>query len=83
MVQLGRAVCHEGPVFTLSAEVNPYEAGLTETYPETYWKYVFHLPEEIDENAIYIVRETNTDYKSRLQEMSFDVYRSGMYECYY
>ena len=69
--------------YLLSAEVNPYEAGLTETYPETYWKYVFHLPEEIDENAIYIIRETNTDYKSRLQEMSFDVYRSGMYECYY
>ena len=69
--------------YLLSAEVNPYEAGLTETYPETYWKYVFHLPEEIDGNAIYIVRETNTDYKSRLQEMSFDVYRSGMYECYY
>ena len=31
--------------YLLSAEVNPYEAGLTETNPETYWKYVFHLPE--------------------------------------
>ena len=69
--------------YLLSAEEDPYEANLLETNPDTYWKYVFHLPEKIDENAIYIVRETNTEYLEKLQQMSFDVYQSGMYKCYY
>ena len=69
--------------YLLSAEEDPYEANLLETNPDTYWKYVFHLPEKIDENAIYIVCETNTEYLEKLQQMSFDVYQSGMYKCYY
>lgn len=69
--------------YLLGAEEDPYEANLTETKPETYWKYVFHLPEEIGTDSIYIVRETNEAYKARLQEYPFEVYHSGMYDCYY
>lgn len=69
--------------YLLSIKADPYEVNLTETRPETYGKYTFYLPDEIDENAVYIVRETNTEYCARLQEMSFDVYHSGMYNCYY
>ena len=69
--------------YLLSEKADPYEVNLTETRPESYGNYIFHLPEVIDENAVYIVRETNTEFCIKLQEMSFDVYHSGMYNCYY
>lgn len=69
--------------YLLSARVNPYEITWDELRVKTHWKYLFGLPDEIYENCIYIVRETDEDFIARLKEHPFEVYHSGMYNCYY
>lgn len=69
--------------YFLSAKVNPYELEWIDQNVESHWKYLFGLPNEMNENCIYIVRDTNEKISEQLEERSFAVYHSGMYNCYY
>lgn len=69
--------------YFLTDRVNPFEANINENGTGSYWKYVFGLPEEIDTEAIYIVKTFNDNYINKLSDYPFEVYTSGMYSCYY
>ncbi len=71
--------------YLISAQVSPYEYDMSrEDATVTYWKFVFRFPDEIDpDNCIYVVRETDEEYISVLEEYPFECYSSGMYRLYY
>ena len=73
--------------YFLSEKLDPFEANIPQNGTKTYWKYVFELPEEMETNAIYVIRETTEDYikeyTNKLEEYSYEKYESGMFRCYY
>ena len=71
--------------YLVSAQISPYEYDMSrENATETYWKFLFYFPDSISpENCIYIVRETDENYISVLEEYPFECYSSGMYRLYY
>lgn len=71
--------------YLISSLESPYDYDMSrENAEDTYWKFVFHFPDEIDpDNYIYIVKNTDEDFINRLNEYSFECYESGMYRVYY
>lgn len=69
--------------YLLSAKISPYEYNIWVTGTEQYQNVVFHLPEEIEPDAVYIVRDTNAEYIGRLQNMYKEQCSDGMFVCYY
>lgn len=72
--------------YFLSEKIDPFEADISQKGTRTYWKYVFHLPSDIENSAIYIINSLDEEteyYMKHLEEMGFQVYESGLIKCYY
>jgi len=67
----------------LSAQTNPYDANIPETGQESYKNYYFWIPEEYQQGAVYIVRDTSHDFRQMLEQHVSAQYSDGMYICYY
>lgn len=66
------------PYFLEATKMSPYE------YQETVGtgKYRFHIPENVDYEANYIVSDTDTDVKERLAALGFEQYVFENYTVY-
>lgn len=72
--------------YFFSDKVDPFQANIRKEGTRTYWKYVFHLPSDIETGAIYIINNTDDGtqyYIEKLEEMGFELFESGMLKCYY
>lgn len=70
--------------YFLTEKINSFEANIQENGTDTYWKYVFELPEDWDMNEIYILRETSEKHINELEAAGVETYyESGMFRCYY
>lgn len=55
----------------LSARLDPYVSNVGENGPDSFENFIFTLPEQIDEDASYIVKEINESYIQKLEKKSF------------
>ena len=69
--------------YLLSAKITPYEYNIWVSGTEQYKNVVFHLPDAIEPDAVYIVRETNEEYIGRLQNTYQEQCSDEMFVCYY
>lgn len=70
--------------YLLSTKEDPYEFNVPGWETMNYRNYHFFFPDEIDSSAVYILRETDGDYKEILEENGLHLqYEEGMYQCYY
>ena len=69
--------------YLLSAKITPYEYNIWVSGTEQYKNVIFHLPDAIEPDAVYIVRETNEEYIGRLQNTYQEQCSDEMFVCYY
>lgn len=71
--------------YYLSERLNPFEADLSQNGTDTYWKYVFSLPDGIDEGAIYVLKKDSetVQFIEKIETLGFEEYESGIFKCYY
>lgn len=71
--------------YYLSERLNPFEADLSQNGTDTYWKYVFSLPDGIDEGAIYVLKKDSetVQFIEKIEALGFEEYESGIFKCYY
>ena len=71
--------------YYLSERLNPFEADLSQNGTDTYWTYVFSLPDGIDEGAIYVLKKDSetVQFIEKIEALGFEEYESGIFKCYY
>lgn len=69
--------------YFLSSQIDPYEFNRPGHEEDYFNQFTFYLPEEYEEDAVYIVRETNTEYIEQLKQHTTERARDGMYVCFY
>lgn len=62
--------------------LSPYEYQIDKNGEEGWNNILFSLPEEVDENAVYLVRCHNFDYIDKLKEAGFQEKRGHRYHLY-
>lgn len=80
-------VCEGGNAYIyymLSAESDPYDVNLPEFGRERIGNFCFVIPEQIEADAVYIIRETDAEQIELMKQNDMVLqYEKGMYQCYY
>lgn len=70
--------------YMLSAGCDPYEVNLPERWPDCIGNFCFVFPEQIETDAVYIIRETDMEQIQIMRQNDIPLqYEKGMYQCYY
>lgn len=67
----------------LSTKTSPYDIDIRQNGESIYQNYIFYIPGEFEQGAVYIVRETSYDYREMIEQYLEPQYSDGMYICYY
>lgn len=69
--------------YALTTWVSPYDLNVRENGSGFYKNITFGLPEFYEPGTVFIVRETNTVMRDRIEPFARERCRYGMYICYY